>query len=118
MNKIFTLILYVAFSETILFAQMNIERPEGNGLTGNYYQGYSIDSSGVIDVSHLALAFSRIDTLFDIWNGSSSLPGNRWTDGAITTVLNGMAIFLLMKQDNMDSVPYLTMDPKSLLTDR
>lgn len=42
----------------------------GDGLTGYYYQGYFIDSLGVINCDSLTLAFSRTDTIIDFWNGS------------------------------------------------
>ena len=31
----------------------------GDGLTGNYYQGYFIDSTGVINCDSLTLSFSK-----------------------------------------------------------
>ena len=43
---------------------------QAEGLTGHYYQGYNIDTSGAISFTGLTEAFSRIDTVIDFWDGS------------------------------------------------
>jgi len=67
--RFFFHILLIVLFYSLLNAQ---PRPQGDGLTGNYYRGWTKDSLGVLDTTGLDLAFSRIDTNFDIWNGSSS----------------------------------------------
>ncbi|MBL8534934.1 MAG: PEP-CTERM sorting domain-containing protein [Betaproteobacteria bacterium] len=42
----------------------------GDGLLGDYYRGWTIDSQGLIDFTGQSLAFSRVDPMLDIWNGS------------------------------------------------
>ena len=57
----------------LLNAQNNSQtQTDGDGLTGYYYQNFLIDSSGVIDFTDLTLAFTRIDTVIDFWNGSAN----------------------------------------------
>lgn len=53
----------------LLFVEGAAQTP-GEGLTGRYYQGWSIDSLGYISFEGLNEAFSRIDSTIDFWNGS------------------------------------------------
>ncbi len=45
---------------------------EGNGLTGHYYQSYTIDTAGVISFDGMTELFARIDTIIDFWDGNST----------------------------------------------
>lgn len=42
----------------------------GDGLLGDYYRGWTLDAEGLIDFTGQSLAFSRVDPMLDIWNGS------------------------------------------------
>lgn len=42
----------------------------GDGLLGDYYRGWSLSPSGLIDFTGQSLAFSRVDPMLDLWNGS------------------------------------------------
>ena len=43
----------------------------GDGLTGDYYQDYMIDTSGAITFTNLTMSFSRTDTIIDYWDRSA-----------------------------------------------
>jgi len=43
---------------------------QGNGVSGHYYQGYNIDTSGIISFDNLTEAFSLTDTVINFWDGS------------------------------------------------
>jgi hypothetical protein len=80
-NALLSLFGLFFIGNVFLFAQNN--NFIGNGLTGYYYQDYFIDSTGVINCDSLTLAFSRIDTVIDYWNGSKYFrwqPISGWGD--------------------------------------
>jgi hypothetical protein len=41
----------------------------GDGLTGNYYEAYFVDTTNTITFNNLNPAFSQTDTIIDFWNG-------------------------------------------------
>lgn len=85
-KNIFFFILIAFISNSNLFSQENFT-PKfdlvGDGLTGYYYQGYFIDSTGAINCDSLTLSFSRTDTIIDFWDGSRYFnwqPVSGWGD--------------------------------------
>ena len=61
--NIFLLILIFSFS-------FSSGQKLQNGLIGDYYQGYKIDTLDHIIFDGLTKSFSRVDTVIDFWNGS------------------------------------------------
>ncbi|MEJ2544647.1 MAG: T9SS type A sorting domain-containing protein [Calditrichaceae bacterium] len=72
------LMLCFILSSSVLTAQIQ----NGDGLTGYYYQNFDT-TGGIIHFENLNLAFSRIDTTFDLWDGSAYYgwnPVSGWTN--------------------------------------
>ena len=68
MKAIKTLVTYVfLFLNIVILAAQD----SGDGLTGYYYENYSInDSTDAISFDNLTLSFTRVDTTIDFWNGN------------------------------------------------
>jgi hypothetical protein len=75
---IYVIILFISFHHTQIIAQVseNNTRTDfnkvsvGDGLTGHYYQGYAIDTTGYISFYNKTEVLTRIDTVIDFWNGN------------------------------------------------
>ncbi|MBD3226372.1 MAG: T9SS type A sorting domain-containing protein [Caldithrix sp.] len=65
-----TLVALMLWGGGVLKAR-NMEMKQGNGLTGYYYQQYTVDSTGIIVFDGLTEAFSRIDTTIAFWDQSA-----------------------------------------------
>ncbi len=62
-------VLILVVNVSSIIAQMNGKMISGDGLTGHYYQNYSIDTTGNIVFSNLTEPFSRRDSIIDFWDG-------------------------------------------------